>query len=304
MTEAQRRRTRARKPHGISYPLALEKYYARNIAKYNLGFVEKALPVIKPYLVTYARKDSAESDLDSVMAQLEAELELYYGYTYAASVGLGQLLTSIAENVFGKNSAFFQEEIKVFTGGQSVPMNYSWWGEARTFWEKENYRLIKSMGTDYITKLNSIVVTGIQSGATYEDLLASIENLTNDLTGFKARRLARDQMGKLNGVIAQKQQMSIGMETYYWHTMGDEKVRGDPTGKYPKAIPQHYYIDNMLCSWNNPSVYSEDLGTTWKSRPSSWVQTHPGFSWQCRCMSYGSWNYMVADIDKEIEGWK
>ncbi len=302
MTRAQRKRTRTRKPRGINYPFNIEKQYQREIIKLHNGFILRALEIVKPYILTYARNDSMETDWESVWQQLEKELELYYGYTYVVAYNMGQMFTEIAEKVFGKHSAFMQQEVKVLTGGNTIPMDYSWWRDAELFWEKENYRLIKTMGTDYITKLNSIVISGVQSGATYSDLLEQIEGLSSNMTGFNARRLARDQIGKLNGIIAKEQQTSIGMETYYWHTMGDEKVRGDPTGKYPKAIPQHFYIDNMLCSWNNPSVYSDDLGKTWKARPASWVQTHPGMEILCRCSGYPSWNYYLSSIDKEIEG--
>jgi len=302
MTRAQRKRTRTRKPRGVNYPFNIEKQYQRAIIKIQNAFILCALDIIRPYLLTYVRKDSAETEWESIWQQLENELELYYGYTYAVAYNLGQVFTDIAEKVFGKHSAFMQQEVKVLTGGNTVPMDYSWWKDARLLWEQENYRLIKTMSTDYIAKLNSIVITGVQSGATYEDLLLQIESLSSKMTGFNARRLARDQIGKLNGIIAKEQQTSIGMETYYWHTMGDEKVRGDPTGIYAKAIPQHFYIDNMLCSWNNPSVYSDDLGKTWKNKPSTWVQTHPGMAIMCRCESFPSWSFYLHDIDKEIEG--
>jgi uncharacterized protein with gpF-like domain len=242
-----------------------------------------------------------DDELETLLAKLESELEVYYGGTYLASVNIGEILYTYAEALFGKHSSFFQNEIKVLTGGNGIALDTSWWYEAKNFWQQENLRLIKSMSQEYINKLNNIIVTGIQSGMSYSDLLAQIEGLAEGLTGFRARRLARDQIGKLNGVIAKYQQTSLGMQTYYWHTMGDEKVRGDPSGKYPRAIPQHFYIDGMLCSWDNPAVYSDDLGVTWKDKPTTWVQTHPGYSIMCRCLAYGSWNYSLSDIDAEIE---
>jgi uncharacterized protein with gpF-like domain len=190
----------------------------------------------------------------------------------------------------------------VLTGGNPIDLDYTWWNEARNMWEQENFRLIKNMNRDFIARLNTLVTSGINTGMDYDKLLGEIEKLSSKYTGFNARRLARDQIGKLNGMISKYQQTSLGMQTYYWHTMGDERVRGNPSGRYSKAIPQHYYIDNMLCSWDNPEVYSDDLGKTWKKRPASWVQTHPGFSIMCRCASYASWNYYLSEVDKSIEG--
>jgi hypothetical protein len=301
MTRAQRRRTRLRRPNGILYPRQLEKQYAKFISNSTRAFILSTMPVIKPYLLQYAvRQDAVDDELETLLAKLESELEVYYGGTYLASVNIGEVLYTYAEALFGKHSTFFQNEIKVLTGGNGIALDTSWWYEAKNFWQQENLRLIKSLSQEYINKLNNIIVTGIQSGMSYTDLLAQIEGLAEGLTGFRARRLARDQIGKLNGVIAKYQQTSLGMQTYYWHTMGDEKVRGDPTGKYPRAIPQHFYIDGMLCSWDNPSTYSDDLGVTWKPKPASWVQTHPGFEVQCRCLAYGSWGLYLASIDREL----
>ena len=136
---------------------------------------------------------------------------------------------------------FFQEEVRVLTGGNPIDLDYTWWNEARNMWEQENFRLIKNMNRDFITRLNTLVTSGISTGMDYDKLLSEIEKLSSKYTGFNARRLARDQIGKLNGMISKYQQTSLGMQTYYWHTMGDERVR-NPSGRYSKAIPQHYYI--------------------------------------------------------------
>lgn len=303
MTRAQRRRTRNRRPRGIKYPFGLEKEYARIISGEVKNFIVKSLIKLEPYLVKHGVKlDNAGDDLNNLLLELEQMLEVYNGGTYVIAPSIGQSIYTIAEKLFGKHSAFFQEEVKVLTGGATIPMDYSWWNEAETFWRQENLRLIKSLNQEYINRLNDLIMSSVQGNLKYEELLTAIESLSSSLSGYRARRIARDQIGKLNGVIAKYQQTSIGMETYHWHTMGDEKVRGDPTGIYAKAVPQHFYLDNMLCSWDNASVYSDDLGVTWKTKPSTWVQTHPGMTILCRCISYASWGYMLSSIDKEIEG--
>lgn len=301
MSPAQRRRTRRRKPKGIQYPRGLEKQYAKFISNTVRDFSFVVLKKLQPYVLKYVRNDDASTELESILTELEQELEVYFGGTYIATNNIGQIIQSFAEKIFGKHSAFFQEEVSVLTGGQSIPMDYSWWSEAETFWRQENFRLIKSLNQEYINRLNDLVIQSVQGNMPYETLLSELEKLTDNLSGYRARRLARDQIGKLNGAISKYQQTSIGMETYYWHTMGDEKVRGNPSGIYARAIPQHHYIDGMLCSWNNPAVYSDDLGVTWKDKPTTWVQTHPGFSIMCRCLAYGSWNYSLSDLDAEIE---
>ena len=89
------------------------------------------------------------------------------------------------------------------------------------------------------------------------------------------------------------------MTTYYFMTAHDEKTRGNPRGKYPRAI-SHWALDGMLCAWNNNSVCSDDLGVTWKQRPSSWIHLAPGMDIQCRCTSAPSWNNFLNSMDKEL----
>jgi|GEM_PF-4237561 len=282
MSPVQRKRTRARKPKGITYPFLQERKYGKYISAFNSGFILFALELVKPYLMRYAVKmDARDDELEAILTRLESNIESYYGYGFFATNNLGEFVTSLAEEIFGKHSTLFQEEVRVFTGGNPISLDYTWWNEARSMWEQENFRLIKSMNRDFVTRLNTLITSGISTGMDYDKLLGEIEKLSRKYTGFNARRLARDQIGKLNGMISKYQQTSLGMQTYYWHTMGDEKVRGNPSGIYSKAIPQHYYLDSMLCSWDNPGVYSDDLGKTWKQRPASWVQTHPGFSIMC-----------------------
>ena len=88
----------------------------------------------------------------------------------------------------------------------------------------------------------------------------------------RAKLIARDQVSKLNGEIAQLRQRNIGIERYYWRTMTDERVR-----------PEHQSMDGLMCRWDDPSVYSADKGKTWKPRTGDMVRLHPSEDYQCRC---------------------
>jgi len=88
---------------------------------------------------------------------------------------------------------------------------------------------------------------------------------------------------------------------YIWSTSGDERVRGDPSGFYPDARFSHYHLDDKLCRWDDSSVYSEDGGRTWKDRPASWCQLHPGVDFNCRCTALAYWNEIVDEADEQIQ---
>ena len=89
-------------------------------------------------------------------------------------------------------------------------------------------------------------------------------------------------MAKLNADIAQDQQEAAGVKEYVWSTSGDERVRGNPAGKWPKVKHSHYEIDGKRCKYADPTVYRSN--GEWAKRPSSWVQLHPGKDFQCRCV--------------------
>lgn len=104
----------------------------------------------------------------------------------------------------------------------------------------------------------------------------------------RARVLARDQTSKMNTSITAIRQQNIGIEWYIWRTVEDNAVVGAPGGLYPynpknKLHKNHYIMNNLLCKWDDPTVYSDDDGKTWKARTAEMPHNHPGDDIMCRC---------------------
>ena len=102
----------------------------------------------------------------------------------------------------------------------------------------------------------------------------------------RAKVLARDQTAKMNTSISAIRQHDIGIEMYIWRTVKDERVVGKPGGLYPKGTKlhkNHYIMEGKCCRWDDPNVYSEDNGKTWKQRTENMPHNHPGDDIQCRC---------------------
>ena len=298
MTKAQRVRTRHRRAKSMMYPRGIERSYARYIT----GTVERtsksAIESLRPILIKYSpHLDSLDIELESVIDRLYQELTMLYGTTLSLSGSLVRTLEQFAEQVLGKNAAFMDAEIRIMAG-RPLALDYSWWPEVKSLWEQENYRLITGLNTEYIKKLNGLVINGAQNDIPFEQLVNDIQILSENMSGARARLIARDQIGKLQGLISKYQQTSIGMTTYFWLNQGDLKVRGRPGGVYPQA-EDHWEIGGMLCAWNNSTVYSDDIGVTWKPRPASWVQMHPGMAIQDRCIAAAAWAPYLYTIDKE-----
>lgn len=130
-----------------------------------------------------------------------------------------------------------------------------------------NVGLIKSIPQQYFQKLESMVYGGARQGFRSTELAKQIQNLY-EVTSRRARLIARDQVSKFNGQLSQVRQQSVGVQNYVWVTVGDERVRGRPDGRYPKAKPSHWEREGKVFSWAKPPKGG-----------------HPGEAIQCRCVA-------------------
>jgi uncharacterized protein with gpF-like domain len=182
-----------------------------------------------------------------------------------------------------------------------MKVSSSWWPEAKKLWENENRRLIKSLSQEYIAKLNTLLTTGFQSGWSFNEMVDAIKGLSDKITGYRARLLARDQVGKLQYAITRKQFEAIGMDSYYWITARDERVRGRPGGKYPRAIPSHWLMEGKVGLYSNPNVYL-DLDKGWVPRTERMPGVHPGQAILCRCTATPYWAPLMKEAIGGMEG--
>ena len=128
-----------------------------------------------------------------------------------------------------------------------------------------NVSLIESIPQQYHQRLEAIILAGFQDGKGYKWIDDEIRALGQS-TDKRARFIARDQIGKLNGRFNELRQQSLGIDEYDWSTSGDERVRGNPTGKYPKAKHNHYKRNGERFKWSDPPAGG-----------------HPGQDYGCRC---------------------
>lgn len=149
--------------------------------------------------------------------------------------------------------------------------------------------LIKSIPRDYMGEVAKAVADNyvgkpLPEGRSLLDQIQEVGKISKN----RAQVIARDQTNKLVGNINQARQQSIGIETYRWRTVKDQRVVGKPGGKYPKgnkAHGNHYMMEGLLCRWDDPTKVSYDDGVTWKDREEEMPQTHPGQDICCRCRS-------------------
>ena len=129
---------------------------------------------------------------------------------------------------------------------------------------------------------------GVKVGKSAKEVAACINADLPGISYRRARIIARDQTAKLNSALTQGRMADAGIETYIWSTSEDERVRGNPTGLYPKALPSHYVMNGKVCRWDDPTVWLEN--GEWVKRAGDAPYLHPGMAIMCRCVAIPNWD--------------
>lgn len=126
----------------------------------------------------------------------------------------------------------------------------------------ENVSLIKDISQRYFDRLKADVMEAFDSGMRPETLADRLIE-RDGMAERDAIRIARDQIGKLNGELNQERQEQMGVTGYIWRTAKDNRVRDN-----------HGDLDGEHFEWSDPPMGG---GT------SADEEGHPGSGIQCRC---------------------
>lgn len=307
MSAKERMRFQYKKSPRPKYPAAIEENYMSTIAAIQKDIVtmveERMLPLV-PVLVArndgFHTDDIVDQEYERLQKELEEKLVAIYGVTALANKQIKNLLASVAEKTKTFIETGFKQQILAVAGIPFNPLSPNW-NRIKATWELTNYTLIKNLSKEYIQKINTIVLSGVQAGWTSAEIAEEIVKLGGKVKGYRAMLIARDQIGKLNNKITKDLHLSLGMKAYLWYTARDERVRGRPGGRYPKAVPSHWEMDSKLCRWDDPSVYSKDAGKTWIKRTGLMPIAEPSQEILCRCMASPVAIDIIAEVDADIE---
>jgi len=262
------------------------------------------------------RGDSWIDEINRLIAQLNVEMQKIFGNPEdpPEESEIWPYLVVIALGVFAFNEKQWNKTTKEFLGF-GFTTDTAWWGDVRDAWASENYTLIKSLSEDYIGKINEVIYRGVRDGLSYTEIMKELQSAYGNIYGprkdgkmSRLELLVRDQIGKLNGLITKNRMQEAGLNLYIWQTVADERVRGRPGGRYPKAIPSHWAIQGKICKWDDNSVYADENdrdekgNLIWKPRTGSMPIAVPGQEILCRCSALVYWDEVLAEIDEEIEG--
>lgn len=143
----------------------------------------------------------------------------------------------------------------------------------------ENVNLIKSIPQEYFQRVETIVLGGMKSGLAPTAIAKQIQEQTG-VSARRAKLIARDQVSQLNSDLTRQRQAAAGIEFYRVETAKDQRVSGDPNGKYPSAKISCYGIAKQDIGYG-PGVYKVSEGATWRGV----TNLHPGKHHPlCRCV--------------------
>jgi SPP1 gp7 family putative phage head morphogenesis protein len=257
------------------------------------------------------RQDQFQEEWESLNRELEqTQREMFFPegngvrddkgrfYSYAT---ITFFLTQTGNDVADFNSKQWQKFTKVILGQPFAPSE-PWLDDAIGIWSTNNFRLVKSLSDEYIKKLNNTVLEGVSAGRPWDDIMKDVRKMDKNMTRSRARLLARDQVGKLNGQLTKRRNQEAGVSLYDWLTAGDERVRPvDPRLQASTSVPNHRLMSGTTNKWDDATVMSEDGGKTWKKRPSNMQGAIPGSQIQCRCTAASKFDEMIEEVDQELE---
>ena len=141
-----------------------------------------------------------------------------------------------------------------------------------------NVTKVTNMTSDYLDRVEAIVLDGMTNGR-YPSVIAKSLQESVGISERRAKMIARDQVAKLNSAIDAERSENLGIKYYQWSTSDDQRVSGNPQGRYPNSKIKCYRIAKQ----NNglgEGVFTYKDGAEYAGE----TKLHPGTAHiGCRC---------------------
>jgi SPP1 gp7 family putative phage head morphogenesis protein len=264
--ESKKRLKKFRKPKS---PIEAERLLKRRLAFMWKRILFPATERIKELVKQGVSPDILANELRSILNQVEFEYNLGADDVMPRWSGAIDDKTKIAMNhALGKSLGI---DVSVLYDQKKI-------SDVLTMGGMEASQLIRTIPGEYLGQVARAVNNNFK-GTPLPDGRTLIQQITH-LSGVsenRAKIIARDQTSKLQGILTQVRQESIGIDTYIWRNSKDQRVVGNPSGKYPKgnAIHMNHWVrEGKKYKWSDPPA-----------------DGHPGQAILCRC-----WAEAVLDL--------
>lgn len=242
------------------YPFTTEREYQSALVKHMNDLQKVTYSIVLPHLNSLvdsrnisipeaARSDEWSDELD----RLITSLTIAFG-AEAQSFPKKQVAAKIGNDVDVWNSKEWQKQLRA-AFGVNIFTSEPFVGATLENFVNENVSYISKLERDVLADVSNTIRRGIASGSSSANIAKDIQKRFNTSKSY-SKVLARDQVGKVNGQLAELRQTNLGVGSYIWRTSRDERVRFS-----------HRLHDGKTFKWNNPPA---DTG-------------HPGQDYNCRC---------------------
>ena len=181
-----------------------------------------------------------------------------------------RLSTDSAIQISNTNGDLFRRMVKTVLKVDPM-MSEPWLIDEVNKFVIENVSLIRSIPEKGLFDVEQMLYREAKRRLSPKEIMAKLREQF-DVTEQRAELIAIDQVLKFNGSLTELRQRGLGVKRYTWRTVGDQRVRGNPAGKYPNAKPSHYALDGQVFEWNKPPI----SGTKGE-------RLNPGMPIRCRC---------------------
>jgi SPP1 gp7 family putative phage head morphogenesis protein len=298
MSKKARRRNPSGKRGAWVYPIKVERSYYTFIRGIMREFSALMIPRIRANLKAWIAEsntfDSSEREFyDAYVDEFE---QLMGEARELQNEFFEQGLEATSANVLGFGeaantaNAIQWGRVTSLAIGTAFDVDSGWVEPLLRSWTNTNFVLIKSLSEEYIKKVNTIVATGVQSGALYSDVMGQLRAMDSNMTKARAELIARDQIGTLNASLTKGRIQDAGIDSYIWSTALDERVR-----------PSHRKMSGSFNRWAEPNKYKPRGDKNYKNRPPEMNGATPGSQIQCRCTALPGFDDLIADVDAQIE---
>lgn len=224
------------------HPHRVERAYSdamRDILRAIHGEIkESVVPAIKAELALRNEKNARTDSLADIMRLIRSIMR---------RIIPGQdLADQIANRTYRANERAVTESI-TRSLGVAIPLP----GGDRSMidaWIVDNTSVIEDLQSTYLNRIQRAISDGFVRGSSYREIAREIQKQT-DIAWRRAKNIARDQVGTLNGLVTKQRDEELGVESFIWRTMRDARVRGNPSGLYPKSRPSHYAREGKTYTW-------------------------------------------------------
>lgn len=217
---------------------------------------EAAVYPVVPALLEAVRAEKERADSGEA-SRARAAVELAKQHFFDNFRDLKGLASQVGKQTSDFQKTQLQRQLRAAVSVE-VPIRDAKLGPKLEMFTERNVALIRTIPERYFSEVQGLVLDAVEQGRRWESLADDLEDRFS-VSQSRAQLIARDQVGKFYGALAQSRQTDLGISSYIWRTVGDTRVR-----------EEHVDREGEEFQWDDPPAEDDTDG-------------HPGDPINCRC---------------------